>query len=713
MDNEMDTEQGWRLQENRHKRARSYASNENISFHSITNSPPRPSSHTSSGTNHVFTSRRQVPLFTTIVSNLPAHLRTPRSLAPYIRQIRAIKIVNVLSTRAGNIIIKSTDKNSTNHLQILTHLIKDSNIIIQPERTNQSPNNNQKSPSFSCVITNVDHDVTMDEIKEQLHQDGHNIKNLWRIKSRAHDKDTRLIRIVTTSQHTLDHLLANGFTLFYQHHRVEASHAPKPQPIQCHRCQEFHAPDACKKPIRCPRCSKPHHLQQCDATENDIKCANCRQQHPSFSHKCPARPKEPVSAATTAPLKCLDPPAEDDSPLATTHDVLRFVTIALLNSAPTQRWCHILEQMFTSAAAQSAILSDHTQQRYSLTKMSNTFNIGTINVASYRAKRQLIENLLTEENISVLAITETRSLTIKASGYRAHCRACEPHRGGVAILVHSSIYSQQLSLPTEFHALHTIAVTINTRKGPVNIFCIYLHPRSALPFNLLAYAYQLPLFRIEQNLPTFIGHQGHSNIDHILITEDIARFTDNSAYIGPCVASDHLPVIVKTHLHAPPPTRPTGRIIRDVKAANWDLFATTITNSLDRHNEHLNSAERIEQSVDNLTRVIREAADAAIPLKTIYFDRRPLPPALVQLIKEKRRLYRQYNRTHDPHIKRYWNELNAIIRRRVVQMSHRTATKQKPPPPSGSYSRDKRERKSGSICQSHERDTPTAPRSEI
>ncbi|GLV42266.1 hypothetical protein CBL_03003 [Carabus blaptoides fortunei] len=61
-----------------------------------------------------------------------------------------------------------------------------------------------------------------------------------------------------------------------------------------------------------------------------------------------------------------------------------------------------------------------------------------------------------------------------------------------------------------------------------------------------------------------------------------------------------------------------------------------------------------------------KAADAAIPLNTFYIDRRPLPPALVQLIKEKRRLYRQYNRTHDPHIKRYWIELNAIIRRRAV-----------------------------------------------
>lgn len=334
----MDIDHGWRLQESRNKRLRTNTSNENISFHSVTNSPPRPPSHVSSGTSPPYNSQRQVPIYTTIISNLPAHLRTPRSLAPYIKQIRAIKIVNVLSTRAGNIIIKSTDKTASSHLQILAQLINDDNITIQPERRSHNANiNNQKSPSFSCVITNVDHDVTLDEIKDQLLQDGHTIKNLWRIKSRAYNKDTRLIRIVTTSQHTLDHLLANGFTLFYQHHRVEASHTPKPQPIQCNRCQEFHAPDACKKPIRCPRCSKPHHLQQCDAKENDIRCANCHQNHPSFSHKCPARPKEPDSATSTAPLKCLDPPAEDDSPLATTYDVLRFVTIALLNSAPNQR----------------------------------------------------------------------------------------------------------------------------------------------------------------------------------------------------------------------------------------------------------------------------------------------------------------------------------------------------------------------------------------
>ncbi|GLV38155.1 hypothetical protein CBL_10122 [Carabus blaptoides fortunei] len=90
----------------------------------------------------------------------------------------------------------------------------------------------------------VDHDVSLDEIKDQLLQDDHNIKNLWRIKSRAHDKDIRLIRIVTTSQHTLGHLLASGFTLFFQHQRIEVSHAPKPQLNQYHRSQEFKAPDA-------------------------------------------------------------------------------------------------------------------------------------------------------------------------------------------------------------------------------------------------------------------------------------------------------------------------------------------------------------------------------------------------------------------------------------------------------------------------------------
>ncbi|GLV46075.1 hypothetical protein CBL_05161 [Carabus blaptoides fortunei] len=127
-------------------------------------------------------------LYTAVIGNVPKDYRPPRGLAPFIHQVSNIEITNMLSTRSGVVLIKSPDPHLAKRLQFLT--------------------SEQRTPSFSCVITNVDHGVTTDEIQQQLTENGHIIQKLWRIKSRAINSDSRLIRIITTSEGSLDHLLS-------------------------------------------------------------------------------------------------------------------------------------------------------------------------------------------------------------------------------------------------------------------------------------------------------------------------------------------------------------------------------------------------------------------------------------------------------------------------------------------------------------------------
>ncbi|GLV38528.1 hypothetical protein CBL_05116 [Carabus blaptoides fortunei] len=83
----------------------------------------------------------------------------------------------------------------------------------------------------------------------------------------------------------------------------------------------------------------------------------------------------------------------------------------------------------------------------------------------------------------------------------------------------------------------------------------------------------------------------------------------------------------------------------------------------------------IDQAVNTLTQTIQEAIESSIPTKTIRIDRPPLPNALVQIIRKKRRVYRQFVRTRDPGIKLQWNRLNAVVRRAVIKHKEDTWSK--------------------------------------
>ncbi|GLV46065.1 hypothetical protein CBL_05151 [Carabus blaptoides fortunei] len=530
-----------------------------------------PTRSTSSLSNSYYTQRKQ--LYTVVISNLPTQLRTPKSLSTYLHHVSGVEIVNVISTRNGNILIKSTDNRAAIKLQVLKQIIGNNDIRIEPEDQRQTQSNHQppRQPSFSCVIKGVDLDVTKEDIQQHLVQQDLPFKAVWRIRSRLTNKDTRLVRVVTTNQHTLDDLLSHGITIFYRHHWVEPSHAPKPQPLQCMRCQRFHEPGECRQQPRCSHCAKPHNIRQCDVKANPAKCANCTEDHPASSYKCPVRPKEPINAAATAPLKCVDVPSDDSEIVpANTYDMLRFITAVTLNTVPDQR------------ARMQSVLSD-------LAALHPTTNIATVNICCLGRKKPLIVNLLKSDNIQILGRTDTRASSrtvIRYPSFLTYRRDRDPDtHGGVAILAHHSIATKELKIPAEFHDINVCAITAETKHGPVHIFCLYTRPSASFPSALFEYVSNLgsaiimgdfnarhrsfgdhasntlgitldhllttlPLFRIEHNEPTFINANGHSIIDHIVITETLISQFNDSAFTGTSVASDHLPT----------PTKQTGSL---------------------------------------------------------------------------------------------------------------------------------------------------------
>lgn len=61
-----------------------------------------------------------------------------------------------------------------------------------------------------------------------------------------------------------------------------------PNPLRCFKCQAFgHTKFTCKKAPVCAFCGEAEHTQMGERCTATPKCINCKDQHPSFSPKCP------------------------------------------------------------------------------------------------------------------------------------------------------------------------------------------------------------------------------------------------------------------------------------------------------------------------------------------------------------------------------------------------------------------------------------------
>jgi hypothetical protein len=98
------------------------------------------------------------------------------------------------------------------------------------------PPSNKKPAVFSVVIRSVDHDITENDVKEELDSLELKIDRIWRIKSMKTNQFTPLIRVTTSETATIDTLITQGITLFGRHHKCEPSHTSPQYPLN--------APDA-------------------------------------------------------------------------------------------------------------------------------------------------------------------------------------------------------------------------------------------------------------------------------------------------------------------------------------------------------------------------------------------------------------------------------------------------------------------------------------
>lgn len=209
------------------------------------------------------------------------------------------------------------------------------------------PQQPPRIPTYSCVITRVPLNFSEDDVTECLLENGIIAKKLWRITSRATNKITTLVRVVSEDARAIDYMIAKGVHMFMSHFKCEPSNAPAPRPLQCGRCYDFgHAASECREAPICPHCGKTGCRRDCDK-QSPPKCTNCNGEHPAYSYKCPQKSAPVQPKQRVAPLLPADkpaPPIPQDSTIKDINnnfvqidDFLRTLSMTFLNLFPDRR----------------------------------------------------------------------------------------------------------------------------------------------------------------------------------------------------------------------------------------------------------------------------------------------------------------------------------------------------------------------------------------
>lgn len=332
--------------------------------------------------------------------------------------------------------------------------------------------------------------------------------------------------------------------------------------------------------------------------------------------------------------------------------------------------------------------------------------VGFCNVNGLARKRPLVESFLHDNEIFIFGMAETHfkeNLRYSLSGYKCfrQDRSTQGQpRGGVAIFLRHNINAIRIPLPVAFRNHEAIMLKISVANTQLYFCAIYVPPNSPIPVALLNHIIAYPKviimgdfnarhtdfrdrivnangntlsnFIIGNNItrlqcpdPTFVGFHGVSTPDHILVSPTLLNQISNIS-IENSIASDHLPVVFSVHINATINFHYNPTIINDYSKADWTLFEESL--STVPYPAQPNSIDEIEQLNDFITDKIVQAATIAIPKKQTFIHRPQLPLRILNLIKEKRRIFRLYKATNNTDLKTLWNRTNARVRQEIAQL---------------------------------------------
>ena len=334
-------------------------------------------------------------------------------------------------------------------------------------------------------------------------------------------------------------------------------------------------------------------------------------------------------------------------------------------------------------------------------------NIMFWNCQGVRPKRKELELYLKENNFDIVAINETfltKKIDFKIQGYDTiQNDRLTGARGGVAFLVKHGLVINKEYRNTDFNIItDNEALVIDTDLSDTQnlilatIYCPNGNPKLRLfetinnlsdnvmfvgDFNSKLEAFGCAKKNISG--PMLKNIQSHLNLTYLNTDElphldkrtgntdilDMAFISPNLTkrdiqfLIGDDLGSDHLPIEISIDAQ-PHRNIHTNSIRYKFNQTDREVFESTLEAALTSGDvPELTSAQDIDKYADFIVTAISTAVDKAIPTtKSGRPESQPVSKESLALIKEKRRLRRQYSQAHEPLVKTCINQLQKEIK---------------------------------------------------
>ena len=334
-------------------------------------------------------------------------------------------------------------------------------------------------------------------------------------------------------------------------------------------------------------------------------------------------------------------------------------------------------------------------------------NITFWNCQGIRSKPKKLELYLKENSIDIIALNETflhKKITFKIQGYDIiRNDRSTGSRGGVAFLVkHGLVVNKEFSnadfnIITENEALViNLELSTNQNLTLATIYCPDGNPNLSLfqtinnlsdnvmfvgDFNSKLEAFgcaskktsgpmlktiqnKLNLIYVNNDEHTHMGRRYGSTdiLDMAFISQNLV-IHDIQFQIGVDLGSDHLPIEISIDT-TPLRSTSTNHTKYKFDQTDREVFESVLEEALgsEDFSGHLSTSD-LDRYTDFIITALHTAVDKAIPKsKSVQTESNPISDETLALIKEKRKLKRQYSQRKDPAVKTRINQLQKQVK---------------------------------------------------
>ncbi|KAG7473121.1 hypothetical protein JOB18_002640 [Solea senegalensis] len=173
---------------------------------------------------------------------------------------------------------------------------------------------------------------------------------------------------------------------------------------------------------------------------------------------------------------------------------------------------------------------------------------------------------------------------------------------------------------------------------------------------------------VNTNEPTYISPQtGNTDIlDFIICSPDLASKLHKFSTTNH-LSSDHLPVLT-TFSFLP---QVTNKKKYNYRTAEWEKYRSNIEDKL-KNITFITTHQHLDQQASLLSKILIQAREETISQYTAKSPKQTLPVHLLQLIRHKRKLRRDFIRFRSPHTKTELNRLQSTLKTQLILHRQKT-----------------------------------------